>query len=1342
MCQPLPTDHRALPPTARFCVICIPDCAASTDRAPPPTHFCVANPDRAASTDRALSVTRFCDVKLVVPSSNRAVFSALECPRVLSSRNKRGSSFDDLPPDELGPATQYLRFMLCTTVLTRVFGVDVAVDRALRVARRAWGNLPTDEQMSFYAFVTAHFLPLSLLPGGVEEGTLNGAIPLFLSSSSLDAPVYTSLNAEWPFYHIVDVIAPDGPQFLRPIPSTLFVPFGTRSHQRCRQVLERINPMPLWFIKENGLLGVPITGMDRCMQLLRGRDELRLNSQSKPITTLKIKFAWPNYVSAERQIRAWPNAPLNNLTKLAELTAGAVRKFMTDAGIGTINMVNQTLAHQPWRIGTGAGEIKTVDVLLLGVIFVSDGAAMPLLAPRVKKSRTRLDLVWSLSSSLTSTALLTTVARLLANTSSYHAAIGTGLTLRAYCSLIVSGFCEDLCVTYDYITTMPGPSQPYSHPGPSTGYYPPPYAYPPPMNMNGMYGYPYPMPPGPGPMPGSPRTRGGPYQPGEPSRPPPFFPAHLYMNHPPPPSHSPQPMHPHAHQPHPLHQQPKFPPHPPPGPPQFAQAYSHPVPFHPHPQNWHQGAPISPLPKQLAMPPPPALTPTSGAPPRPRIFDGPLEPEQQQQQQQLSQPQQPPVQSVPESPQPNPEPQEVQAGPSEPPPPPDPTPPPEPPHEESSTITVEQETPEEEVTIVATIEPEEAPAEVPQTGTAMHTDNPLFMIWSRRPTNPALAPGVIISPRARPDAVTRFRASSARTPPASPVLKPVALPPRTAHSSVGMLIGQEDEPEEAPEPPAETKAEKETSPEVVSTDVSTAPDTPMPGSPLSSNTSVSVAKAAEPAPPTIAEEPAPASSPAAAPASPAAPAAPAAPVAPAPKKSWASLLRSSGPTPGLPSSSVVGFSIPASPPPARVPPAQREAFLRLLSGKQHPPSMGLLPVIRPRGLVNTGNMCFANAVLQLLAYCVPFAKLFEAVGKALPPAEEGKRSRNVTEGATPLVDATVRFLKEFGPLEKKKDGRERDEEEEDGIDSFLPAYVYDAMKEKKRFESMLGQHQEDAEEFFGFFLDTLEEELAALSQSLSPPKSTSTPHIVEKTSTAPPPSEEDAGWMNVGKKNRTVVTRTVRGAAPESALTRIFGGKFMSTLRVPGQKDSAVKEDWRALQLDISRDNVHTIKDALINVAQPQPVQLIKSGVPIDGTQQVLIDSLPPVLVLHLKRFHYDTTLRTIVKLSKSVTFPPSLEIPLELLYPSAQRKTMPRTYKLFGALYHHGVSASGGHYTLDVLHPNRDGVVGGAGARPREAWVRIDDELVSDVRAEDVFGDAREDRCAYLLFYRLVGRT
>lgn len=85
----------------------------------------------------------------------------------------------------------------------------------------------------------------------------------------------------------------------------------------------------------------------------------------------------------------------------------------------------------------------------------------------------------------------------------------------------------------------------------------------------------------------------------------------------------------------------------------------------------------------------------------------------------------------------------------------------------------------------------------------------------------------------------------------------------------------------------------------------------------------------------------------------------------------------------------------------------------------------------------------------------------------------------------------------------------------------------------------------------------------------------------------------------------------------------------------------------------------------------------------------------------------------------------------------------MPRSdLTLAIVLYHHGLSASGGHYTLDVLHPNIDNVSGtGPTVKPREGWIRIDDELVSDVRPEDVFGiPERDDRCAYLLFYRRVG--
>ena len=71
--------------------------------------------------------------------------------------------------------------------------------------------------------------------------------------------------------------------------------------------------------------------------------------------------------------------------------------------------------------------------------------------------------------------------------------------------------------------------------------------------------------------------------------------------------------------------------------------------------------------------------------------------------------------------------------------------------------------------------------------------------------------------------------------------------------------------------------------------------------------------------------------------------------------------------------------------------------------------------------------------------------------------------------------------------------------------------------------------------------------------------------------------------------------------------------------------------------------------------------------------------------------------------------------------------------YKLFGVLYHHGESTGSGHYTVDVLHQNRnDG--------NEEDWLHIDDESVKAVGHEDVFGgddnERMDNQCTYMLFY------
>ena len=91
-------------------------------------------------------------------------------------------------------------------------------------------------------------------------------------------------------------------------------------------------------------------------------------------------------------------------------------------------------------------------------------------------------------------------------------------------------------------------------------------------------------------------------------------------------------------------------------------------------------------------------------------------------------------------------------------------------------------------------------------------------------------------------------------------------------------------------------------------------------------------------------------------------------------------------------------------------------------------------------------------------------------------------------------------------------------------------------------------------------------------------------------------------------------------------------------------------------------------------------------------------------------------------------------------MVPTAGGPAVPARYALHGVLYHHDTSASGGHYTVDVLDPNTHG--------HNEAWLHINDEIVSRVQQEDVFGghnnEWTDDRCqcAYLLFYCRTAST
>lgn len=285
------------------------------------------------------------------------------------------------------------------------------------------------------------------------------------------------------------------------------------------------------------------------------------------------------------------------------------------------------------------------------------------------------------------------------------------------------------------------------------------------------------------------------------------------------------------------------------------------------------------------------------------------------------------------------------------------------------------------------------------------------------------------------------------------------------------------------------------------------------------------------------------------------------------------------------------------------------------------------------------------------------------------------------------------------------------------------------------------------------------------------------------------PSAGGDGWMEVGKKQKVNAVRTTE--LKESSVSRIFGGKLRSVLRTPGQKDSVTLEPYQPLQLEISPPSVHTITDALSHLNEPEIIPGVWSASRnsnVDATKQVFVETLPPILILHFKRFFYDSVEQRVAKNAKPIAYGQELEIPAEIISPARRQQSM-RKYKLFGGefgvlftplpehakswyhtdfppaptpflttvVYHHGNSATGGHYTAcvqRVLPPTTPSITNPhPSSSPTYTWLHLDDESVEEVGIDQVIvskeaalkgvageiGKSGREKCAYLAFYQRV---
>ncbi|CAG9794013.1 unnamed protein product [Diatraea saccharalis] len=370
----------------------------------------------------------------------------------------------------------------------------------------------------------------------------------------------------------------------------------------------------------------------------------------------------------------------------------------------------------------------------------------------------------------------------------------------------------------------------------------------------------------------------------------------------------------------------------------------------------------------------------------------------------------------------------------------------------------------------------------------------------------------------------------------------------------------------------------------------------------------------------------------------------------------------------------------------------------------------------PRGLTNRSNYCYVNAILQALIACPPFYNML----KALPyQTRRGKSS-------TPVIDSMVELCYEFSAATGTVPaGRARGRGE--GAVSGGPAVPAGppleggaglrVLRALRPFPGSQEGRQEDAEEFLGCLLNSLNDEMLELMKLVEPEESKDSngqQNGVIPQEQVQEEDDDDDEWKVMGPRNRGAVER--RWAARRTPVGDIFRGRTRVRLtRAPHHDVTDAVQPFFTLQLDIERAT--SVKDALELLANKDTLEGVS-----DAWQQLSLEQLPVVLLLHLKCFQLDSEGHT-AKIVKNIDYPIDLKIDPKIMSSKLKYTSKQRVYKLFAVVYHEGVEAVKGHYLTDTYH----GQVG---------WIRYDDSTVTQVSDAQVL-KPKPPRMPYLLMYR-----
>ncbi|KAG9341355.1 hypothetical protein JZ751_019461 [Albula glossodonta] len=327
------------------------------------------------------------------------------------------------------------------------------------------------------------------------------------------------------------------------------------------------------------------------------------------------------------------------------------------------------------------------------------------------------------------------------------------------------------------------------------------------------------------------------------------------------------------------------------------------------------------------------------------------------------------------------------------------------------------------------------------------------------------------------------------------------------------------------------------------------------------------------------------------------------------------------------------------------------------------------------GLRNLGNTCYMNSILQCLCNTPAMAEYF---------------NRNLYQddiNRANILGHKGEVAEEFGVIMKA-----------------LWSGLYKCISPRdfkitigKINEQFAGYEQQDSQELLLFLMDGLHEDLNKADNRKR--------HKEEPNDHLDDQSAADLAWNKHKLLN-------------ESIIVALFQGQFKSTVQcLTCHRKSRTFETFMYLSLPLASSSRCSLQDCLKLFSKEEKltdnnrVFCRHCKALRDSTKKLEIWKVPPILLVHLKRFSYEGRWKQ--KLQTSVDFPlESLDLGQYVIGP----KHILKRYHLFGN--HYG-GLDGGHYTAYCRNATK------------QRWFKFDDHEVTDISTSSVKSSA-----AYIFFY------